>query len=275
VPRHVALTLSANQALVADVHVRRALPRRVLRRVGPFVFCDHFGPAPAAMNVPAHPHVGLQTVTYLFSGAIEHTDSLGSVQTIRPGDVNWMTAGRSIVHAEQALKDGGPLHGVQTWVALPHAHRAGPPAFAHFEASALPIVQRAGVHVRVIAGKLGLAESPVPTFSPVTLLDVELAAGAELVLPVDGAHELAVYVAEGDVTIGRDGVPAGSLASLDQGGAEIVLGSQGGARAIVLGGEAMPEPTVIWWNFVVESAAQGQALEARWSAGEFPKIGGG
>ena len=224
------------------------------------------------MDVPPHPHVGLQTVTYLFSGAIEHTDSLGSAQKILPGDVNWMTAGARIVHAERALPDSGTLHGIQTWVALPHAERAGPAAFAHFDAAALPILERPGVRARVIAGSAAGLTSPVPTFSPLTYVDVALEPGGEVVLAVDPAHELAIYVAEGEVMVGRDGVALGSLAKLDEGEDAIVLSSPNGARAIVLGGAPMPEPTVIWWNFVVDSVEQGRSLEAAWAAGEFPKL---
>ena len=224
------------------------------------------------MDVPPHPHVGLQTVTYLFSGAIEHTDSIGSVQKILPGDVNWMTAGTRIVHAERAVPDAGTLHGIQTWVALPHADRAGAPAFAHFDGGALPLLERPGVRARVIAGSAAGLTSPVPTFSSLTYVDVALEAGAEIVLSVDPTHELAIYVAEGEVTVGRDGVPKGSLAKLDDGDDALVLASANGARAIVIGGAAMPEPTVIWWNFVVDTVEQGRSLEAAWAAGEFPKL---
>jgi len=263
--------------LTAEARVRRALPRAGLRRIGPFVFCDHFGPVPAkpeSMGIPAHPHVGLQTVTYLFSGESRHTDSLGSDQIIRPGDVNWMTGGSGIVHAEEVLPGPGELHGMQTWVGLPQAHRRIAPAFAHFSSVVLPRLEFAGARVRVVAGRVGEAASPVPTFQPLTYLDVELEPGATLHLPVEAAQSLGVYVAVGELEISAQRVDSGVLAHLSESSPLLVLSSKAGARAIVLGGEPLPEPTVIWWNFVVDSVAEGKALQADWEAGRFPSIPG-
>lgn len=273
----LALWPAKSTELVGDARVLRALPRVELRRVGPFVFCDHFGPSPAVpevMDVPAHPHVGLQTVTYLFSGAIRHRDSLGSAQDIHPGDVNWMTAGRGIVHSEVVHSGPGaqPLHGVQTWVALPRESRDTEPAFSHVPASRLPLVERDGAKVRVIAGGLEDAVSPVATFSPLTYLDVDLSAGAAVSLPVDATHALALYVAEGEVSVGGMAVGRGMLAHLEDGAPLLSLRSEGGARLLVLGGTPLPEPLVIWWNFVVESVAEGRARYADWEAGRFPSL---
>lgn len=273
----VALWPAKTTPLAGEAKVLRALPRVELRRVGPFVFCDHFGPSPAAresMDVPPHPHVGLQTVTYLFSGSVRHTDSLGSDQIIQPGDVNWMTAGRGIVHAEQVLAGDEPLHGVQTWVGLPHAHRKTEPAFAHFPAAQLPRLELGGARVRVVAGRLGEATSPVPTFQPLTYLDVELEPGAETALPVDSTHALAVYVASGQAVVGHTVVDARVLAHLSEGEPQLALRSQAGARLVVLGGTPLAEPTVIWWNFVVDSVAEGRARHADWEAGRFPTLPG-
>ncbi|NMO15787.1 pirin family protein [Pyxidicoccus fallax] len=272
-----ALWPAKSTELVGESRVLRALPRVELRRVGPFVFCDHFGPAPSVrevMDVPAHPHVGLQTVTYLFSGSIRHRDSVGSVQDIHPGDVNWMTAGRGIVHAEEVHTgpDAPPLHGVQTWVALPREHRNTEPAFTHTPASELPLWERPGARVRVIAGRLGDAESPVSTFHPLTYLDVELSAGADVSLPVDPSHALALYVAQGQVSVGGKSVDRGVLAHLDEGTPSLPLQSQQGARLLVLGGLPLPDPLVIWWNFVVDSVAEGRARFADWEAGRFPSL---
>lgn len=257
--------------LVPGMDVVRALPRRELRRIGPFVFLDHMGPAsgPGEMWVPPHPHVGLQTVTYLFSGEIEHRDSLGVVQRITPGAVNWMTSGAGIVHSERAALDG--LHGIQTWVALPHAERRRAPAFEHVAAADLPVVRTPGVELRVIAGRLGAAASPVQALHPVTYVDVALAPGARLELDLPADHELALYVAEGAVLVGEQPVQARELARLGP-GARLVTSSAAGARAILLGGAPMAEPTVISWNFVVESLADGLAEEARWKAGGFPAM---
>lgn len=267
--------LTARSApLAGSARVQRALPRRELRRLGPFVFCDHFGPVPGepgAMDVPPHPHVGLQTVTYLFSGAIEHTDSLGSRQIIRPGDVNWMTAGRGIVHAER-VAGSEPLHGLQTWVGLPHAHRKTAPAFSHVPRAALPLNVLEGAEVRVIAGRLGGEASPVPTFQAVTFFDVTLEPGAVVSLPVDPGHALGLYVAVGVVEVAGVPVPEATLAELEPGRPALPLAAPAGARLAVLGGEPLPEPTVTYWNFVVDSVDEGRAREADWEAGRFDPI---
>ncbi|MCP3138662.1 pirin family protein [Pyxidicoccus xibeiensis] len=272
-----ALWPAKSTELVGDSRVLRALPRVELRRVGPFVFCDHFGPSPSVagvMDVPPHPHVGLQTVTYLFSGQLRHRDSLGTVQDIRPGDVNWMTAGRGIVHAEAVYTgpDAQPLHGVQTWVALPREHRHGEPAFAHVPAGQLPLLERDGARVRVIAGALEDAVSPVATFQPLTYLDVELSPGAQVSLPVDAAQALAVYGVQGDVAVGGTAVAQGVLAHLEDGMPLLTLRSERGARLLVLGGTPLPDPLVIWWNFVVDSVAEGRVRLADWEAGRFPAL---
>ena len=276
--RRVAKLLPAKAAaLTGSAEVLRALPRRERRRVGSFVFFDHFGPTQAehgAMDVPPHPHVGLQTVTYLLSGAIEHRDSLGSVQVIRPGDVNWMTAGHAITHAETVVPGSGALHGIQTWVGLPRERRKMEPAFEHFPAEILPRVEFPGATVVVIAGALGEHRSPVPSFLPLTYLDLDLRAGAELALPVEPGHELALYVISGEVTLGGTVVPRGVLASLDEGGSIFTLGSRQAARAVLFGGVPLPEPTAIWWNFIVDSVEEGRACEADWKAGRFPRVPG-
>lgn len=276
--RQVARLLPAKPAaLTGSAEVLRALPRRERRRVGSFVFFDHFGPTQAehgAMDVPPHPHVGLQTVTYLFSGAIEHRDSLGSVQVIRPGDVNWMTAGRAITHAETVVQGSGALHGIQTWVGLPRERRKMEPAFEHFSAAVLPRVQFPGAEVVVIAGALGEQRSPVPSFLPLTYLDLNLQAGAELALPLQPEHELALYVASGEVTLGGTVVPKGVLAVLDDGGAVLQLAAKQAARAVLFGGVPLPEPTAIWWNFIVDSVEEGKACEVDWKAGKFPRVPG-
>ena len=273
----VHLLPAKRAALTGSAEVLRALPRREQRRVGSFVFFDHFGPAQAehgAMDVPPHPHVGLQTVTYLFSGAIEHRDSLGSVQVIRPGDVNWMTAGRAITHAETVVPGSGALHGIQTWVGLPRDRRKMEPAFEHFSAAVLPRVEFPGAVVTVIAGSLGERHSPVPSFLPLTYLDLSLQAGAELALPVRPDHQLALYVAIGEVTLGGTAVPSGVLATLGDGGSTIQLSSKQAARAVLFGGVPLPEPTAIWWNFIVDSVEEGRACEADWKAGRFPRVPG-
>ena len=177
--------------------VRRLLPYRLRRQVGPFVFFDHFGPvelgAGRGMDVRPHPHIGLATLTYLYEGAIEHRDSLDSVQVIRPGDVNWMTAGRGIVHSERTpgpeRAAGHRLHGVQTWLALPLDSEETDPSFHHHDASTLPEDERDGVRLRVIAGTAFGMESPVRVYAPTLYVDLQFAAGSRLVLPTEHAED--------------------------------------------------------------------------------------
>jgi len=273
--RTVIALWPAKEAAVGNGKVLRALPRRELRRVGPFVFCDSFGPHPPdGMAVPPHPHVGLQTVTYLFSGAIRHADSIGSVQVIRPGEVNWMTAGRAIVHAERGLAEGGPIQGLQTWVGLPQAQRKMEPAFTHVGREAIPLIATESGRVRVLAGRIGEAVSPTPTFQPLTYLDVEIDAGGEVTVPVEAEHELAAFSAIGDAEIGGTLVASGVLAHLSRSETTLTIKSAAGARCMVLGGTPLPEPTVIWWNFIVDSVDEGKARHSDWIGERFPKLPG-
>ncbi|QEL65677.1 putative pirin-like protein [Oryzomicrobium terrae] len=284
--RRVATHFPAKEAPLAGITVYRALPRRELRRVGPFVFLDHFGPfghaagapddgTPPADTVGAHPHAGLQTVTYLFSGAIDHRDSLGTVQRIHPGAANWMTAGAGIVHGEFPVAALGPRHGIQAWVALPPEQRGIAPAFEHVDAERLPHWQKDGATVRLLAGRLDEHEAPVHTYTPLTYADIAL--DGRTTLAVEPEHQLALYVAEGCITVaGPQGepfsVPARTLVHLSDGGYRLPLASDAPARLMLLGGAPLPEPTVIWWNFITDSMASGKALQARWEAGGFPPL---
>lgn len=252
--------------------VRRALPAPARRSVGPFVFFDEFGPADfgpgQGLDVRAHPHIGLATVTYVFSGVIEHRDGLGTVQRIRPGDVNWMTAGRGIVHTERSPhpREGGPLHGVQFWVGLPTAHESTPPAFHHHPASALPRFAEGGVEGVVILGEaLGLA-SPVATFSPTLFLDLKLAPGGRVAAP-DGIGEVAVYVIEGEASVGGTVVTAGTMAVAGSGAPLSVQAGASPARAIMFGGAPLDGDRRLWWNFVASDAALIEAAKSDWAAG--------
>jgi redox-sensitive bicupin YhaK (pirin superfamily) len=200
--------------------VRRVLPAWPKQMVGPFIFFDHMGPAALApgegLDVRPHPHIGLATVTYLFEGEILHRDSVGSVQAIRPGDVNWMTAGRGIVHSErtpEALRGGARVHGIQTWVALPRAHEEAEPAFAHHAAATLPVVELPGATVRVIAGTALGARSPVGVFSETLYAAAELAPGASLVVPTEH-DERAVYVVDGSAAVAGVALAPGEMAVL-------------------------------------------------------------
>ena len=270
--RSVRALYPARPAEVGGARVLRALPRRELRRVGPFVFLDQFSAEAGAppMQVPAHPHVGLQTVTYLFQGAVRHRDSLGSVQVIEPGAANWMTAGRGIVHAEDDQPGAPPSRGIQSWVGLPAALRSVEPSFQHVPAADLPVLVEGGAKVRVLSGRLGSREAPVKTFSDVVYLDVQLDGYAKVELPVEAGHELAVYAAEGTVLVGGTSVEPSVLAHLEQGDGLLELACTQPCRALVLGGAALAEPTTIWWNYLVASVAEGRALEQEWRAGKVP-----
>jgi redox-sensitive bicupin YhaK (pirin superfamily) len=236
--------------------VRRLLPTVQRQSVGPFVFFDYFGPVleqpDADHDVRPHPHIGLSTVTYLFEGAMLHRDSLGSVQKIEPGAINWMTAGRGIVHSERRppeLREQAYMsHGIQLWAALPREHEEVAPSFVHTPASAMPTLKVGDAEVRVLVGEAFGAVSPVATHTKTIYLDVSLPAKGRLALPAL-APELAVFVVEGELLI--DGAPLAdhTLAVLaPNAGAELAAST--GARLVVLGGDALPERRFIWWNFV-------------------------
>jgi redox-sensitive bicupin YhaK (pirin superfamily) len=258
--------------------VLRVLPSGRRRMVGPFIFVDHIGPADfapgAGVDVRPHPHIGLATVTYLFEGALTHRDSLGCVQDIAPGDVNWMTAGRGIVHSERTpaglRATGHRLHGMQTWVALPQAHEETAPAFHHHAAATLPERTTDGVHVRVVAGTaLGL-RSPVQVFTPTLYVAVEMAAGSRFNLDDEHA-ERGVYVVEGGASIAGEQVPERSLALLSEGG-EVEISSEHGCRLMLLGGAAVDGERHIWWNFVSSSVERIEQAKRDWSEGRFDPV---
>lgn len=255
---------------VGGVPVRRALPRRALRTVGAWCFVDHFGPvgpdAADAMQVGPHPHIGLQTVTWLLQGEVLHTDSLGSEQPIRPGQLNLMTAGRGVAHAESARAGTGGLHGVQLWVAQPDASRDGSPGFTHHPE--LPQVEVGTLRATVLVGGLAGATSPAAAATP--LLGVDLEVGpARGDLPLEPEHEHAVVVLSGAVAIAGTVVEPGALAHLGTGRDELGLAAVGTepARALLLGGRPLGERLLMWWNFVART--RGEVDEARddWEAG--------
>jgi hypothetical protein len=246
--------------------VRRLLPAATQRSVGPFVFFDHFGPVtevPGTQHdVRPHPHIGLATVTYLFEGAMMHRDSLGSVQEIRPGAINWMTAGRGIVHSErkpEALRDASYVnHGLQLWAALPQAHEEVEPSFAHTAAADIPSLRAQGTQVRVLVGEAFGVRSPVKTFSQTLYLDLALPAGGHFELP-PLAQELAVYPVDGAVSLDGTAVAEHSMAMLPAGEGG-VLSAPAATRVVVIGGEPLDGPRFITWNFV--SSRRERILEA-------------
>lgn len=260
--------------------VRRVLPSALAQTVGPFIFFDHFGPVELppqeGMDVRPHPHIGLATVSYLFEGEIEHRDSLGSVQIIRPGDVNWMTAGRGIVHSERtpaALRThGSRLHGVQTWVALPKALEGTDPAFVHHPAATLPQLTFPGVCVSVIAGTAFGAQSPVAVFSPTLYAALSLDAGATLVIPPEH-EERGLYLIEGEAEIDGESLTLHHLAVLTPGSA-VTLRARSGARLMLVGGAPADGRRFIEWNFVASERELIEDAKARWEADAFPHVPG-
>jgi quercetin 2,3-dioxygenase len=275
--RKIKLLLQAKEsALTKDFSVYRALPRRELRRVGGFVFFDHFDAeniTPEMFDVPPHPHIGLQTVTYLFEGEILHTDSLGFQEIIKPGAVNWMTAGKGITHSEQVLQNLPRMHGIQSWVGLPHDKRKIAPSFEHFAGENLPIIELKNAKIKVLAGSLNENVSPIPTFQALTYLDIEASENCELSLNVNPNHELAVYVCDGLMEIDGRKVEKFALAKLSEGDDIFTFASETGARFVLFGGEKLPDPTVIYWNFIADSIGEAKQAMIDWEDGKFPEVG--
>ncbi len=265
--------------------VTRLLPDIRVRSVGPFIFFDYFGPVtfPPGMGIDVrpHPHIGLATVTYLFEGSQMHRDTLGSVQEIKPGDINWMTAGRGIAHSERTgdavRAEGHKLHGIQTWVGLPTADEEAEPHFQHFTAEALPQRQDNDVEIRLMVGSAFGLTSPVKTFSPIFYADLYFGIGGGFHYTVEH-EERGFFVIEGEVQTGADiqGVEiyrAGSMAMLDK-GQEISMYAEYPARVILFGGAPLDGPRHIWWNFVSSSRERIERAKQDWKDGAFGLIPG-
>jgi redox-sensitive bicupin YhaK (pirin superfamily) len=260
--------------------VGRVLPAPAHRLIGPFIFFDHMGPAvfPAGrgIDVRPHPHIGLATVTYLFAGEIVHRDSLGSHQPIRPGDVNWMTAGRGIVHSErtgaECRRAGAPLDGLQLWVALPRRDEETEPDFHHHPARELPSLLVAGTRLRVLAGNAFGERSPVRTFSPLFYVDAALPAGSELPLPDEHA-ERAAYIVSGAVECAGERAERGRMLVFTPGAAAAVR-AVSDARVALIGGAPLDGERHIFWNFVSSSQARIEQAKRDWREGRFPKVPG-
>ncbi|HJU26545.1 MAG TPA: pirin family protein [Rhodanobacteraceae bacterium] len=274
------LLLSGREHDLGGFHVRRLLPQLSCRSVGPFVFFDHMGPARfaagAGVDVRPHPHIGLATVTWLFEGVMRHRDTLGSVLDIRPGAVNWMTAGRGIAHSErtppEARVEGAPLHGIQTWVALPLADQEVEPSFHHFGAETLPSIEGEGVRLTVVAGNADGRRAPVPVFSPTLYLAGSLREGARFEL--DDEHEQrAVYIVEGAADVGGTRVDSHVLAVLPPAGSATIT-ALADTRAVIVGGAALDAPRHLWWNFVSSSRERIEQAKRDWVEGRFGLIPG-
>jgi redox-sensitive bicupin YhaK (pirin superfamily) len=260
--------------------VHRTLPSRPRTMVGPFIFFDQMGPAHLpvgqGIDVRPHPHINLATVTYLFAGAIDHRDSIGTFATIEPGAVNLMTAGTGIVHSERSPlseRAAGPdLSGIQTWLALPEKDEEGAPAFEHVGRDALSVVTAHGVKARVIMGSLWGATAPTTTYASTIYADILM--DADSAIPIDAAaDERAVYVALGEASLDGMTLEPQTLYVLAPGHAATLRSASGG-RVMLCGGEAFTTPRHVWWNFVSSSRDRINQAKADWKAGNFPKVPG-
>jgi redox-sensitive bicupin YhaK (pirin superfamily) len=276
----IELVIRGRPRDLGGLTVRRALPSGERRLVGPFIFWDHMGPASfppqQGIDVRPHPHIGLSTATYLFEGEIVHKDTLGSDQAIRPGAVNWMTAGRGIAHSErsspEARRQGQHVHGIQSWLALPLDHEETEPSFLHHPATAIPETSRDGVRLRVLVGAAYGLVSPARVLSPTFYVEALLPAGARLSLP-DEYEERAAYVVSG--AIGCDGREFGEGDMLVvHPNVNTVVQAGPPSRLMLLGGARMDGVRHIWWNFVSSSKERIERAKRDWTAGRFGKIPG-
>jgi redox-sensitive bicupin YhaK (pirin superfamily) len=272
--------VDARQRDLGGFVVRRVLPAAGRQMVGPFIFFDHMGPTQFepghGIDVRPHPHIALATVTYLFSGSLEHRDSLGNVREIRPGDVNWMTAGRGIAHSERtphlARAAGEKIHGIQSWVALPDGREDDEPSFTHYPASVIPRRVLDGVTLSVVAGDAFGLRSPVVTAWPTLYVHAQFSPGAALEMSPEH-DERAVYVVQGELATDDAQIAEGQLAALAP-GQKILLRAVGEARVMLLGGNRFSTPRHIWWNFVASSHERIEHAKERWAKREFPPVPG-
>lgn len=263
------MILPAKTQQMGEVGIRRVLPRRERRRVGPFVFLDEMGPLEGGAMVPVHPHIGLSTVTYLFSGQVLHRDSLGTEQLIVPGDVNLMVAGRGITHSEQLLDGPEPLRGLQFWMALRREDEECDPSFRHFPAREFPELEAPGARGRLIFGRAGAHKSPIEDRAQPFFSDWRLEAGARLELP-RVADEICIYVCEGRVQAeGADRELASGDLYLPETAPGLHLRALEPSRIAIFGGAALDGDRFMWWNFVSSSKERLDQAKQRWEAGTF------
>lgn len=265
---------------LGDFEVRRVLPFPQRREVGPFVFFDHMGPVVfgpgKGVNVRPHPHIGLATVTYLFDGRILHRDSLGTDLAIEPGAVNWMVAGRGIVHSERTtdadLAGDMPLEGIQAWIGLPEADEETEPSFAHHAADDLPVFDRGGVKYRIIAGSAFGETAPVRVFSPIFYLHGEAPAGSSIDLP-DGHAERAIYIVKGSLSVDGETFGNGKMIVFAP-DATPDIAAHTDTRLMQLGGAPLGGKRTVWWNFVSSDRDRLEAAKTRWKSGGFEIVPG-
>jgi len=260
--------------------VRRLLPGFPTRHVGPFVFVDHMGPLALppgeGVDVRPHPHIGLATVTWLWEGALMHRDSLGTVQRIAPGEVNWMTAGRGIVHSERSTAEdrthGVRLHGMQTWVALPREFEESEPSFTHVAAADLPAFARDEASLTVIAGHAYGRRAPTPAVSDTLYAAVAFAAAGSLALPAEH-DERSVYAVDADLAIDGEPLPRHHLGVIEAGRA-VTIAAPGPARAMLIGGARLDGERFLWWNFVASTRERIEQAKDDWREGRFTPVPG-
>lgn len=256
--------------------VRRSLPRAEKRMVGPFIFWDHMGPVELSetkeMKVRAHPHIGLATLTFLFSGEIMHRDSLGNEQAIRPGEVNWMTAGRGIVHSERS-KPSAPmtLEGIQLWIALPKDSEEIEPSFVHHKASELPRFEYNGAELLLIAGKALEHVSPVPVYSDLFYLKGSMKREENFEFKVKPGCEAALYLTKGKIKVGNDIIEPGMMV-IYKISKDLMFETLEQSEFMIFGGEVFPEKRNIWWNFVSSDKEKIEQAKRDWSEGLFPEV---
>lgn len=267
IPRLVKLTPRTG------IEVRRTLPHRDVRMIGAWCFVDHYGPIASeetgnGMSIAAHPHTGLQTVTWLLEGKVEHRDSIGSVQEINPGELNLMTAGRGIAHSEMSLVSSSTtstMHGVQLWIALPEPARDIAPSFEHHDD--LPQFSFQGAEIRVLMGELDGRSSRATVFTPLVGAEISLSAGVNIILPVQREFEHGLLILEGeDVLVGDEPMARGALRYHSTGLTEIALSTRQGARVLLIGGEPFPEEIVMWWNFIGRSHEEIVMMREEWQS---------
>lgn len=274
----MAFVINSSRKDLGGFSVARIIPNIKQCFIGPFVFVDHMGPAKfsagTGINVRPHPHIGLATISYLMEGSMLHRDSLGSIQEINPGDVNWMTAGKGIVHSErETIETRGKDHvldGLQCWIALPEEKTEMEPSFIHINRAQLPYIHKEKLLMRLIAGEAYNYTSPVKTYSPMFYLDAITEAGALVQRPCDES-ETAVYVVSGSVKIGEDTFSAGQFIILED---EQTIETLENSRYFLLGGKKLEKAPILRWNFVAYDEAKIQEAEERWANNQFPKIPG-
>lgn len=274
----MAFIINSARKELGGFSVSRIIPNINQRSVGPFVFVDHMGPtefpAGKGINVRPHPHIGLATISYLMEGSMLHRDSLGSIQEIHPGDVNWMTAGKGIVHSErETIETRGKdhvLNGLQCWVALPEEKTEMEPSFLHINRTELPYIHREKLLMRLIAGEAYNYTSPVKTYSPMFYLDAITETGAIVERPC-GVSETACYVISGSLKIGAEVFEAGQFVMLED---EQTIETLINSRYFLLGGKKLEKQPILRWNFLAYSVEKIMEAEMRWKEGRFPAIPG-